>query len=384
MRIWQRIRWQLNRFQLGWQPSRPLDRAPQPMGSIARSSKAARVAMALGMACAIGALSGCATQGAANASAAAIVSETFMVPATDDPAIGIHVRNKHRADRQRFAGERIVLFVHGATYPAEGAFDLDLPGGSWLEIAAARGFDAYFMDVRGYGRSTRPAAMNQPADANPPFADTADAIRDVAAVVDFIRKRRGVAAIDVVGWSWGTTIMGGFAATHNEQVHKLVLYAPVWLVRDAPPISGSGAYRTVTQASARQRGIRGIPDERVEEISPKAWFDRWWAVNMANDPVGAEMTPPVVRAPNGVLKDLAQYWMKGTPVYEPADIQVPTLIVVAEWDRDTPPVMAQEVFARMKRSPDKRLVMLGEGTHAIVLERNRMHLIETVQRFLEE
>jgi pimeloyl-ACP methyl ester carboxylesterase len=172
--------------------------------------------------------------------------------------------------------------------------------------------------------------------------------------------------------------------THNEQVHKLVLYAPVWLVRDAPPISGSGAYRTVTQASARQRGIRGIPDERVEEISPKAWFDRWWAVNMANDPVGAEMTPPVVRAPNGVLKDLAQYWMKGTPVYEPADIQVPTLIVVAEWDRDTPPVMAQEVFARMKRSPDKRLVMLGEGTHAIVLERNRMHLIETVQRFLEE
>jgi len=62
---------------------------------------------------------------------------------------------------------------------------------------------------------------------------------------------------------------------------------------------------------------------------------------------------------------------------------VPTMIVVAEWDRDTPPYMAQELFGLMTNTRDKRLVMLGEGTHAIVLEKNRMKLIESVQHFLE-
>ena len=279
---------------------------------------------------------------------------------------------------------RIVLFVHGATYPSESAFDIDLPGGSWLDLAAARGFDAYFMDVRGYGRSSRPASMSQPPAQNAPFADTADAVRDVSAVVDFIRKRRNVQKIDLVGWSWGTSIMAGYTASHNDAVNKLVLYAPLWLVRDAPPISGTGAYRSVTKESARQRGARGIPSERVEEISPTPWFENWWAANQATDPAGAGQTPPVVRAPNGVLKDLGEYWTKGKPWYDPAQIRVPTMLILAEWDHDTPPYMAQELFARLTNTPDKRLVVLGEGTHAIVLEKNRMKLIDSVQDFLED
>lgn len=339
-------------------------------------------------------LAACATQapgtpgtpGAPSAAArpAAITTETMFVPANDDASIRLHVRNKRPAGVERFGPERIVLFVHGATYPAETGFDLNLPGGSWLEIAARRGFDAYLVDVRGYGRSTRPASMSQPAAQNPPFADTADAVRDVAAVVDFIRKRRGVQKIDLVGWSWGTAIMGGFAAANNDKVNKLVLYAPLWHVRDAPPVSGTGAYRAVAKESARQRGANGIPANRVEEISPTAWFEQWWAGNVATDPQGAAQNPPVVRAPNGVIKDLAEFWTKGRSTYDPADIRVPTLIVLGEWDRDTPPYMAQEVFGRLTNSPDKRMVMLGEGTHAMVLEKNRMKLIDTVQRFLEE
>ena len=137
-----------------------------------------------------------------------ITSETFMISALD-PGIQIHVRNKHRADEERFPPERIVLFVHGATFPSETTFDIDLPGGSWMDLVARRGFDAYLMDVRGYGRSSRPAAMEQPPAANAPFADTRDAVRDISAAVEFILKRRGVARIDLVGWSWGTTTTRG-------------------------------------------------------------------------------------------------------------------------------------------------------------------------------
>jgi pimeloyl-ACP methyl ester carboxylesterase len=314
---------------------------------------------------------------------AQLVTETFMVPAAD-PGIQLHVRNRRPAGVDKFAANRIVLFVHGATYPAETGFDLDLPGGSWLAYAASRGFDAYLVDVRGYGRSTRPAAMSAPPNANPPFADTADAVKDVGAAVDFILKRRGVAKLNLVGWSWGTAIMGTYTAGNNAKVERLVLYAPLYAMREAPPISGLGAYRTVQREAARQRGIRGIPADKVEEISPRAWFDKWFDGNLATDPQGAAQTPSVVRAPNGVVKDIAEIWSKGRSPYDPANIRVPTMLVIAEWDQDTPLYMAQDVFAKMINSPDKRFVILGEGTHAIALEKNRMRLIREVQQFLEE
>ena len=75
---------------------------------------------------------------------------------------------------------------------------------------------------------------------------------------------------------------------------------------------------------------------------------------------------------------------KGKPLYNPSDIRVPTLVIVAEWDQDTPLFMAQEVFARLVDARYKRQVVLAEGTHAIALEKNRMELIREVQRFLDE
>jgi hypothetical protein len=46
--------------------------------------------------------------------------------------------------------------------------------------------------------------------------------------------------------------------------------------------------------------------------------------------------------------------------------------------------MAQEVFSRLVNTPYKRQIVLAEGTHAIVVEKNRMELIKEVQRFLDE
>jgi pimeloyl-ACP methyl ester carboxylesterase len=319
----------------------------------------------------------------AQGNAQRIVAETFMIPAAD-PGIELHVRNKHVEGRENFPAERVVLFVHGATYPSETGFDIDLPGGSWAELAARKGHDVYMVDVRGYGRSTRPAAMDaSPAD-HPPFATTADAIKDVGSAVDFILKRRGISKLNLVGWSWGTTIMGGYAADNNEKVNKLVLYAPLWTLKESPPISGTGAYRTVTRDAARQRGIGGIPGQRVEEISPTAWFDAWWQANLATDPAGAKQNPPVVHAPNGILKDLVEFWGAGRATWDPQKVRVPTLLIVAEWDQDTPLYMAQEVFAKLVNAPYKRHVVIGEGTHAVALEKNRLHLIGQVQSFLDE
>jgi pimeloyl-ACP methyl ester carboxylesterase len=310
-----------------------------------------------------------------------VTTETFMIPALDT-GIELHVRNKHPTDEERFDPERIVLFVHGATFPSETGFDIDLPGGSWMDIAAQHGFDAYCMDVRGYGHSTRPTVMEQPPETNPPFADTREAVRDIAAAVDFIRQRRGVAKINLVGWSWGTTTTASYAAQNPAQVEKLVLYAPVWLMAKAPPYQG--AYRAGTRDSVRASNTRGIPQERIEEISPTEWYDKWWAANLTTDPVGASRTPPVLRSPNGVMKDFGEFWAAGKPTYDPAAIRAPTLLIVGEWDAVTPPSMAQEIFPRLTGAKYRRLVVLSEGSHPMFVEKNRMHLIREVQHFLEE
>ena len=43
------------------------------------------------------------------------------------------------------------------------AFDLKLDGQSWMDYIAARGYDVYLLDVRGYGKSTRPREMSEKA-----------------------------------------------------------------------------------------------------------------------------------------------------------------------------------------------------------------------------
>ena len=117
--------------------------------------------------------------------------EEFMIPA-DDPGIQLYVRNKHLQGQDRSPANRVALFVHGATYPSETVFDIDLPGGSWMDEAASKGYDTYLVDVRGYGRSTRPPAMSAPPVDNPPLATTAEAIKDVSSAVDFILERRSI------------------------------------------------------------------------------------------------------------------------------------------------------------------------------------------------
>jgi pimeloyl-ACP methyl ester carboxylesterase len=317
----------------------------------------------------------------------AIVMEDMMVPALD-PGIEIFVRNKRPANLTTFRPERIVLYVHGATYPASTSFDLKLDGFSWMDYLAAHGYDVYLLDVRGYGRSTRPPEMAQKPDAHPPIVRGDTAVRDIEAVVDFILRRRNIPRLNLIGWSWGTTLMATYTTQNTGKVERLVLYAPGWIRKTAslvPVAPGPlGAYRMTTRAQALARWLTGVPEDKKATLIPAGWFDAWADATWADDPVGAQQNPPVIRAPNGVLADGAEYWSSNKPYYDPTKITVPTLLVQAEWDQDLPPYMAQTLFPLLVNSPGKRYVMLAEGTHTIIMERNRLELFKAVQAFLDE
>ena len=324
---------------------------------------------------------------AALAQAPKLAVEEMMVPSSD-PGIEIYVRNKRPADMASFRPERTVLYVHGATYPSSTAFDLQLDGMSWMDYIAARGYDVYLLDLRGYGKSTRPKEMSDKPEANAPLVRGDTAVKDISSVVDFILKRRNIPRVNLLGWSWGSTLMATYTTQNAAKVERLTLYAPPW-IRNTPSLVQSGpgpipAYRMVRRDQALGRWLTGVADDKKASLIPAGWFDAWADATWATDPDGGKMDPPVLRAPNGVVIDGAEFFGADKAYYDPSKITVPTLLILAEWDKDTPPYMAQTLFPLLINSPGKRFVQLAEGTHSIIMEKNRLQLFKAVQGFLDE
>jgi pimeloyl-ACP methyl ester carboxylesterase len=314
-------------------------------------------------------------------------STDTMIP-SGDAGIQLFVRNKHLAGKESSA-DKILLFVHGATYPAETAFDLPIEGVSMMDLIAARGYDVYLVDVRGYGHSTRPAEMSQPPEANKPIVSTKVAAHDLGAAVDYILKKRKVSKIDVMGWSWGTSISGLYTSEHNDRVNRLVLYAPQWIRNEPPaPVAANappmGAYRLVSKESAKARWLKGVAEDKQADLIPPGVFDAWANATWATDPEASKQNPPMLRAPNGVMEDSANTWGAGKALYDPGKITVPTLLLHAEWDADLPSYQAQGYFAQLKNTPYKRLIELSEGTHTVMMEKNRMQFFHELMGFLDE
>jgi pimeloyl-ACP methyl ester carboxylesterase len=313
-----------------------------------------------------------------------VVGEDIRVPYGDE--VQIFVRNKRPEGVQTFKSDRIAIIMHGATYPGSSTFDLPVAGKSWMDYMAERGFDVYALDLPGYGLSTRPAAMDLPPNQNPPFMRGTEAVKAIGAVVDYVRKRRGVEKVNLIGHSWGTTLCATYTTENQAKVGRLVLYAPIWLRTTASPIQVQGtlgAYRVVSREQTLARWLSGIPEDKKASLIPAGWFDMWASATFATDPKGEGKT---LRAPNGVVQDGLEYWGATLPqaYWDPTKIIAPVLLVLAEWDRDAPLYMAQTLYPLLANAAWKRHVVLSSGTHFIVMESNRILLFRTVQQFLEE
>jgi pimeloyl-ACP methyl ester carboxylesterase len=298
----------------------------------------------------------------------------------------IYVRERVQAGpalRGLPAAERVALFVHGAGTPAEVAFDVPYQDYSWMEYLARAGFDVFAMDTSGYGRSTRPPAMNDPcnlaknaqaqfvpsliaAPCAPSYAHAATTIGsdwdDVGAAVDYVRALRHVEKVSLLAWSLGGPRSGGYTALHPEKINKLVLLAPAYnrgagaapaaQLPDAPAFNTQSHEEFVANWN-RQLGCGDQYDQAVSDVV--------WSRMLESDPVGATWGPGVRRAPQ-----TAMWGWNQTAV---AKTQIPTLMVSGAYDKQVPTARVQELFTDLG-SAQKVFVDLACSSHNAMWEKN--------------
>lgn len=321
------------------------------------------------------------------------------VPAIAEQSTEIYVREVAEAGsvlRGGPAPDRVALFIHGAGTPGEVSFDVPYQDYSWMAYLAHGGFDVFAMDMTGYGRSTRPAAMNDPCNLSPqqqslfvpaliPAPCTASYARqmttitsdwhDIDAVVDHIRALRHVAKVSLLAWSLGGPRSGGYAAQHPDKVARLVLLAPAYnraSKEEAPaqaPANGA-AMNTQSRAEFIANWDRqaGCPDQ----IDPAA-RDSVWSEMLRSDPVGATWGSGVRRAP------LVTTWGWTTAVV--AKTQIPALMVSGEHDKQVSPERVKELYADFG-SPQKVFVDLACSSHNAMWEKNHLLLFRASLEWL--
>lgn len=306
----------------------------------------------------------------------------FDIDSSAAPGQTIRLHEATTVGRPGHAG-KAVLFVHGATYPGS---MFDVPGASWLDRAVADGYDAYALDVRGYGGSYRPPDMDLPPEAGEPFCRADDAAADIADAVAEIRRRAGVARVHLVCWSWGTVTGATYAVRAGDVVDRLVLFAPVyasvnaqWQAMLAEPgapgrLRALGTYRTETRAQADARWAAQITAARADAWRDPAILAAWFERMLADEPGQA------VRAPNGVLLDLWQIF-SGRALYDAAALRRPTLVIRGGADTTATRADGLALFDALG-SPHRQYAELAEASHFALLEHRRSVLHDQVEAFL--
>ncbi|QCT22359.1 alpha/beta hydrolase [Jejubacter calystegiae] len=314
-----------------------------------------------------------------------LIDEALYVPAQRSD-IQLHVRHRRPAAMTTFSPQRTIVLVHGATYSSGSLYDVPFNGISFLDYLAAAGYDVYALDVRGYGRSTRPPEMDQPAGQHPPLAGTDDGVADLGSVVDFVLKHRHLEQLNIFGMSWGGTVAAAWTSRNNARVHKLALVAPQWL-NDQPTRIDSGgdpgAWRLIAVRETLNGWLSAAPEHARDRLIPAGWFDQWADATLAEDPWSQSHTPGKIRAVSGPIQDIRDYWRVGRKYYQPADIRVPVLLVHGEWDIDVPLAIARVLFSELENAPWRQWLEIGESTHMLLLERHRMLAWNAIRDFYD-
>lgn len=323
---------------------------------------------------------------------ASVIRKDFLV--TSDPGIRVHVREV----RSGRAVRGPVMLLHGGGGGGIASFDVDVPGFSLAEDIARAGHPVYVMDVRGFGDSTKPSGMDDASTDAAPEGTAEQAVKDIDAVINNIRRRHGNKRVAVFGWASGGHWLGLYTARNNKKISRLIMLNALYGV-DAPwPLREffadaelpdvfnrkAGAYRLANAQGLVASWENSIPvknkDEWREPRAAKFYVDK----TLASDQTANTRNPPSVRIPRAFQREAFDMSF-GRKLYDAKDIRVPTLVIRSGLDHWSRPEDLIALEKDLMNAPRKMIVTISDATHFVFLDRpqhGRQRLIDEILSFL--
>jgi len=302
---------------------------------------------------------------------------------TDGPITGLKLALSHIAPSASINDAPIVLILHGTNVPQSGNAAYPFGGQSMMAALAQRGLDVWGLDFYGFGASDRFPEMAEPASTHAPLNRATDAAGQVAAAVDFIRRRTGAQQVMLIGDSQGSLAAGIYTSRNPTTISRLVLFGPI------TPFSGGAtpqvlpAYRLVTPQDLWGRFTAWSDQAGPPSAIDPSMYEAWAKTYLDSDPTSRTRTPPSVRVPNGPAADGVDLASARFP-YDPSSIRAETLIVMGESDQVTTLPGAQWLLASLRNAPHRRLIVLGHASHTVQYEAERFQLYDVLADFLSE
>jgi pimeloyl-ACP methyl ester carboxylesterase len=260
-----------------------------------------------------------------------------------------------------------LLFVHGSSMASQPTFDLQVPGrpdSSAMDYFATLGYDAWCVDLEGYGRSDKHRDIS---------ADVATGADDLEATTDYIRRTRGAESVLLYGISSGALRAALFAQRHPERVRRLALDAFVWTGQGSPTLAERrtrlGEFRATVRRPIDRAFVRSIFTRDHPGTADDAVVDAFADAILALDQ----------SVPTGTYVDMCA----NLPLVDPERIPVPTLIMRGQYDGIASLEDLLEFFRRLP-NPDKQFALMPGIAHASFQQKNYRIAYHVLLAFLSQ
>ena len=259
----------------------------------------------------------------------------------------------------------VLFLVHGSSFSARTAYDLDIPDQgdySLMKTFAGLGYDVWTMDHEGYGKSSHTDG----------FSYIADGVEDIKAATRIIENETGKSSFCFFGSSSGALRAGAYANNYPERVKKLALAALVWTGVGSP---------TLLKRAEKIDEWRATNRRTVDEAAYKAIFTRdvegLTIPELPSVAAAAEIKNGGGSVPNGTYIDMCI----NLPVVDPKQVKCPVMIFRGDHDGIATDDDVLNFFINLPNK-DKQLVMVSGQAHNTTIGINRARFWHSLDSFL--
>jgi pimeloyl-ACP methyl ester carboxylesterase len=302
--------------------------------------------------------------------------EHFRIP-SHHPGSMLFLRHLPPAAESR----RVVLYVHGGTFPSALSIARRFDGRSWRDELCDVGFHVLALDFHGFGRLSDPyPEMEHPAEDAPPLGRAEDASRQLERAVRFVCDHHRAARVSIIAHSWGTIVTGRLAGRCPELVDRLVLFGPIAQREPRGERARLPGWRLISLEDQWNRFTETVPSGEASVLL-RRHFEEWSERYLDVDPESRVRSPAAVKVPSGPFQDIYDAWADEL-AYDPSLVRAPVAIIRGEWDGMCTDRDARSLFDALVGSAIRRDIKISRATHLMHLEASRYALYRETEAFL--